>query len=96
MKFDILLEAREKQSIHYYCIASEHHRYDLAVVYSEKFFGKAMVTSIQKGSMVLLCQEDIQNESYWAPKLGIESVDVQEFQKFLRFLLPPKQIVDEY
>lgn len=42
-----------------------------------------MVTSIQNGRMILLSQEDIEEEQYWAPKLGIEIEDVVDFQSFL-------------
>lgn len=49
---------------------SNCHRYDIAVTYSQQFFGKAMVTSIQNGRMILLSQEE-----YPAPKLGIEVED---------------------
>lgn len=45
-----------------------------------------MVTSIQNGRMILLSQEDIEEEQYWAPKLGIEIEDVVDFQSFfIRF-----------
>ncbi|MDQ0884577.1 SAV0927 family protein [Peribacillus sp. V2I11] len=59
---DILFEESESQSVHYYCIATEHHRYDFAIIFTNNFFGKAMVVSIQSGTMVLMCNEDTENE----------------------------------
>ncbi|MEY8348309.1 protein dltD precursor [Bacillus cereus] len=96
MKLDILLEQVEKQSIGYYCIVSNQHRYDIAVTYSQQFFGKAMVTSIQNGRMILLSQEDIAEEQYWAPKLGIEVEDIEEFQSFFHMILQSQMLAEQY
>jgi hypothetical protein len=96
MNFEILSEERERQNIHYYCIATHDHRYDLTVIYSAKFLGKAMVISIQSERMVLLCQEDIPNSSYWAPKLDIKPEDIPEIEEFLHFLLDQKILADQY
>ncbi|WP_257350298.1 DUF3055 domain-containing protein [Pseudalkalibacillus decolorationis] len=93
---DILLEERERQSIHYYCIASDHHRYDLSIIYSEKFFGKAMVVSIQSGQMVLMCDEDIENDMCWAEKLGIELIDIRELKSFFHLILQNRQVANQY
>ncbi|MED4650598.1 SAV0927 family protein [Bacillus pseudomycoides] len=96
MKLDILLEQIEKQPIGYYCIVSKHHRYDIAVTYSQQFFGKAMVTSIQNGRMILLSQEDIEEEQYWASKLGIEIEDVEDFQSFFHMILQSQMLAEQY
>ena len=96
MNLDILLEQVEKQSIGYYCIVSNQHRYDLAVTYSQQFLGKAMVTSIQNGRMILLSQEDIEEEQYWAPKLGIEVEDIEEFRSFFHMILQSQMLAEQY
>ncbi|WP_459500962.1 SAV0927 family protein [Bacillus sp. C1] len=96
MKLDILLEQIEKQPIWYYCIVSNHHRYDIAVAYSQQFFGKAMVTSIQNGRMVLLSQEDIELKQYWAPKLEIEVEDIEDFQSFFQTILQSQMLAEQY
>jgi|SRR5579875_1949007 len=87
MKLDILSEQKEKQQLHYYCLTSHNHRYDLTIGYSEYFYGKAMVTSIQTGKMVLLCQDDIDLLHHWAEQLGIEQEDIPEFQEFFQLVL---------
>lgn len=96
MNFYILSEEKETQNIHYYCIAAGSHRYDFAVIFSGKFLGKAMVISIQSGSMVLLCREDIKNPEHWAQKLGIVPEDVQELEHFFHFILDQQVFVDQY
>ncbi|MBO9131146.1 SAV0927 family protein [Bacillus sp. 165] len=96
MTLDILLEQTEKQITQYYCIVSNNHRYDLVINHSEQFFGKAMVTSIQSGRMVLLCPEDIEEHQYWALKLGIEQDDLHDIKHFFYDVLQPKVLSDQY
>ncbi|HWO96357.1 MAG TPA: SAV0927 family protein [Bacillus sp. (in: firmicutes)] len=96
MNMHIVSEKREQQPIHYYCLITDHYRYDLMIAYSNHFLGKAMVTSLQNGQMVLLCSEDIETEEYWAPKLGIEQQDVGEFQHFFHLILQSQGYVEQY
>ncbi|WP_285766136.1 SAV0927 family protein [Peribacillus sp. SI8-4] len=96
MNFDILLENKENQAIHHYCLLSNHHRYDVTIVYTSQFFGKAMVTSLQSGRMILLCAEDIPSEQYWVRTLGIEQEDISESQDFLKLVLQSPFNYEQY
>jgi hypothetical protein len=96
MTLDILSEQKEQQLLHYFCLISNNHRYDLAIGYSEQFFGKAMVTSIQSGKMVLLCQEDTFSDYHWAERLGIEEEDIPEFQEFFGIVLQTRPFQEQY
>jgi hypothetical protein len=96
MKLEILAEQKEQQLFHYFCLISNNHRYDLTIGYSEQFFGKAMVTSIQSGKMVLLCQEDTYSDHHWAERLGIEAEDIPEFQEFFSLVLQTRPFQEQY
>jgi hypothetical protein len=96
MKLEIISEKRERQHLHYFCLISNNHRYDLTIGYSEQFFGKAMVTSIQSGNMVLLCQEDTHSDYFWASKLGIEAEDIPDFQEFFGLVLQTQPFHEQY
>ncbi|MFB5196871.1 SAV0927 family protein [Neobacillus sp. KR4-4] len=96
MKLDILAEQKEQQQLHYFCLISHNHRYDLMIAYSEQFFGKAMVTSIQSGNMVLLCQEDTISDDHWSERLGIEAEDIPEFQEFFSQVLQTRPFHEQY
>lgn len=96
MKLDIISEMSEKQLLNYYCLMSPNHRYDLTIGYTELFLGKAMVTSIQTGKMVLLCQEDTYATDHWAERLGIEEEDFSEFQEFLGLILQTRPFQEQY
>ncbi|AZU60612.1 SAV0927 family protein [Neobacillus mesonae] len=96
MILDHLLEEVENQLVKYYCIVSEDCRYDIVVIHSERFFGKAMVVSIQNSRMVLLSHHDIADEDYWAEKLDIKSSDVTEFRNFLHLVLDKYQLTEQF
>lgn len=96
MKLEIISEVSEQQLMNYYCLISNRRRYDLMVGYSEHFFGKTMVTSIQTGKMVLLCHEDIYTEDYWAEKLGIDVEDIPDFQQFFKMVLRSGAFPEQY
>lgn len=96
MKFEIISEINEKQFVHYYCILTQNHRYDLTITYTNHFFGKAMVTSIQTGRMVLLCSEDILIEENWVLPLQINEEDISEFQDFLQIVLQLPVLQEQY
>ncbi|PGY15080.1 Protein of unknown function [Bacillus sp. OV166] len=96
MTLDILSEQKEQQLLHYFCLISKNHRYDLTIGYSEQFFGKAMVTSIQSGKMVLLCQEDTYSDDHWAERLGIQGEDISEFQEFFSLVLQTRPFLEQY
>lgn len=96
MKLDIISEMSGQQLMHYFCLISNNHRYDLTIGYSEHFFGKAMVTSIQTGKMVLLCQEDTFSADHWAESLGIQEEDIPEFQEFFGLILQTGPFEEQY
>lgn len=96
MKLEILSEQKERQLLHYFCLISNNHRYDLAIGYSEQFFGKAMVTSFQTGKMVLLCQDDAYEDHQWAGRLGIHQEDIFDFREFFGLVLQTRPFQEQY
>lgn len=96
MGIEIISEMKEAQLNHYFCIISGENRYDITIAYSGQFYGKAMVTSIQTGNMVLLCQEDIRLDQFWAPKLGIVTEDIPDFYEFFDLVLQTDPLHEQY
>jgi hypothetical protein len=96
MVLDHLLEEVENQIVRYYCITSEEYRYDIVVIHSEMFFGKAMIISIQNGKMALLSHDDIHDESYWAEKLNIKKVDINGFKNLFYMVLDKNQSPEQF
>lgn len=82
-----LMDESEIQANRYVCFTTEHHRYDLAIIDTKQFSGNSIVLSLQNNRMVLMCEEDIEDYEYWAPKLGIEEEDTKAVQDFLHTAL---------
>lgn len=93
---EILLEEKSTQTMHYYCLCTDEYRYDLMVSYTDQFFGKTMVISLQTGMMVLMCNEDIEHEEIYVHKLGIKESDVESSKGFLRLVLNEKHFASQY
>ncbi|WP_053364973.1 SAV0927 family protein [Bacillus sp. FJAT-27245] len=93
---EILLEERNTQPVHYFCLGTNTSRYDFTVIHSGQFYNKSMVISIQTGRMVLLSQEDIVDEDSWKEQLGIRNEDVEECQQFFHQVLSKIDFVDQY
>lgn len=83
MDITFLLDETELQSNRFVCCITDHNRYDLAIIDTKQFLGNSIVLSLQNGQMVLMCEEDIKDSPYWAPKLGIEEEDTKALQDFL-------------
>ncbi|WP_088043292.1 SAV0927 family protein [Bacillus sp. EAC] len=96
MKLHILSEEKESQNIHYYCIATDSHRYDFAIIFSGNFLGKAMVISIQSERMVLICRDDLKNPEHWVQKLGIMPEDIPDLEQFFYGILEQQIFTDQY
>lgn len=54
-----------------------------------------MVTSLQTGNMVLLCQQDLEFDQLWAQKLGIELEDIPDFHDFFELVLQNQTFQEE-
>ncbi|KAA9022603.1 SAV0927 family protein [Niallia endozanthoxylica] len=94
MALDYLLDETENQMVRYYCIASKDYRYDIVIVHSEMFLGKAMVMSIQNRRMVLLSYDDISDANYWGGQLGIQNTDINKFKDFFYMVLDKGQLLE--
>lgn len=87
MKFDILVDETECQTAKYFCFAAEMERYDFTIFYSQRFFGKQIVISLQNGQMVLMSSEDIEHPEIWANKFSVHPSDVKHVQEFFHMVL---------
>ncbi|KMY55289.1 hypothetical protein AC623_16225 [Bacillus sp. FJAT-27231] len=83
MDVTFLMDESEMQSNRFVCLITDHHRYDFAIIDTKQFSGNSIVLSLQNNRMILMCEEDIEDSEYWAPKLGVEQEDTKAIQDFL-------------
>jgi len=53
--FDHLYDESESAKVDFFGYASERARYDFAIVFTNRFFGKPLVVCMQTGRSSLLC-----------------------------------------
>lgn len=59
------------------------NRFDLAIVRSERFYGKSLVISIQNGRCAIIGQDDLEEEGYIAHAFDLNEEEAQELTEFL-------------
>ncbi|MBM7095976.1 MULTISPECIES: DUF3055 domain-containing protein [Alteribacter] len=97
MKWDRLYDEVEQVNVRFVGVATEYHRYDFAIMYTNMFFGKALVTCMQTGRSTLLCLDDTQEAEAIQKAFHIKQLDeAEQIGAFLQGELPPVTIVEQY
>ncbi|WP_026690086.1 DUF3055 domain-containing protein [Alteribacter aurantiacus] len=97
MKWDRLYDEVEQVNVRFVGIATDYHRYDFAIMYTNMFFGKAMVICMQTGRSTLLSLDDTQEPEPIMKAFHIKhKEDAEEVASFLREELPSVTIVEQY
>lgn len=79
----------EKTRVDFIGYASENTRYDYAIVYTDRFFGKSLVVCMQTGRSSFLCYDDAQNVEYLQKTYKIAGrEEAEELSVFLQQHLP--------
>lgn len=93
MKLDILQDEIEQQNTRFICFVSETNRYDFWIFYSQKFYGKSMVYSLQSGKLLLLCPSELEDRNSWQGLLGVVDEDVECISDLLKQVLESSQML---
>lgn len=65
----------------------ETQRYDLAILQSNRFFGKVLVMDIQFNRMAIIGPDDVEEEGYLEHAFNRNQVEAEELRDYLRELL---------
>lgn len=65
----------------------ETQRYDLAILQSNRFFGKVLVMDIQFNRMAIIGPDDVEEEGYLEHAFNRNPVEAEELRDYLRELL---------
>lgn len=79
-----LYDDTEDAHSRYVGFAGDHGRYDLAIVHTGRFFGKALVLNTQSNRFGIIGTDDLNEEGYVAHILGLEPEQGEEVEEFLR------------
>jgi hypothetical protein len=95
--FDRLYEETEQAKVVFFGYASEHARYDFAIVFTDNFFGKPLVVCMQTGRSSLLCADDAVNKEYLQKTFGIHTeAEAEELSIIMQQRLPFLEMKEQY
>ncbi|PTX65055.1 Protein of unknown function (DUF3055) [Melghirimyces profundicolus] len=88
-QYERLYDETEQVNVRFIGFVSEHGRYDFGIIYTQMFFGKPLVVSMQTGRSSLLSQDDIENLEDLQRVYNLRSRnEAEEVATFLRHNIP--------
>lgn len=79
-----LYDDKEETQTRFVSFMGENTRFDLAIVTTERYYGKKLVLDIQRGRFAIIGQDDLAEEGYIAHAFQINEEDAEELTDFLR------------
>ncbi|WP_110113770.1 DUF3055 domain-containing protein [Bacillus sp. CGMCC 1.16541] len=61
----------------------EKQRFDLAIIQSDRYYGKYLVLDIQGGRFAIIGQDDLEEPGYLEHAYKLDEEDAQELREFL-------------
>lgn len=82
--FDFLSDYTEATSTRFVCLITRSlKRFDLAVVTTNRFYGKKLVIDLQFGVTAIIGPDDLEEEGYLEKTYSLDEVEAEEFRSFL-------------
>lgn len=78
-----LYDDTEETKTRFVSFMGEYQRFDLAIMYSDRYFGKAMVMDIQGSRFAIIGQDDLEEEGYIEHAFKLSEQDASELREFL-------------
>jgi len=88
--YDFLSDSTEQTMTRYVTFISPSvHRFDLAIITTERFYGKKIVIDLQSGRSGTLSYEDLEEEGLLENLFRISEEQASELAQFLMLVLGP-------
>lgn len=62
----------------------QNHRFDLAILQTDRFYGKHIVLDVQAGRFAIIGTDDLDEEGYLEHAFQLNEEDAEELRSFLR------------
>jgi hypothetical protein len=70
------------------------NRFDLAITKTNRFYGKQLVTDLQKGITAIIGEDDLEEEGYLEETFRLTAEEAAELEPFLRLVVGPAHMSD--
>lgn len=82
-----LYDDTEDTKTRFVSFVGENQRFDLAIVHSDRHFGKHLVLDMQGSRFAIIGEDDLQEEGYLEYAFSLNEEDAEELRSFLMELL---------
>jgi len=78
-----LYDDTENTKTRFVSFMGENNRFDLAITYSDRYYGKLLVLDIQGGNFAIIGQDDLEEEGYLEHVFRLDKEAAEELTEFL-------------
>jgi hypothetical protein len=78
-----LYDDTENTKMRFVSFMGEHSRFDLAIISSERYYGKHIVMDIQGSRFAIIGPDDLEEEGYLEHAFQLTEEDAEELSSFL-------------
>jgi len=78
-----LYDETEDTKTRFISFMGENNRFDLAIITSDRYYGKKLVLDIQRGRFAIIGHDDLEEEGYLEHAFQINEEDAKELTSFL-------------
>ncbi|WP_210365693.1 DUF3055 domain-containing protein [Bacillus sp. REN3] len=79
-----LYDETEDTKTRFVSFMGENQRFDLAIMKTDRYYGKSIVLDIQGSRFAILGQDDLDEEGYLEYAYNLSEEDAEELRSFLR------------
>lgn len=93
--YDFISDSTEETSTRFVTfITPKLNRFDLAVTTTNRFYGKKLVTDLQKGITAIIGSDDLEEEGWLAETFRLTEEEAAELEAFLQLVIGPAHTSD--
>ncbi|MDF2535671.1 MAG: hypothetical protein K0R18_1830 [Bacillales bacterium] len=86
-EFFLLYDDITETKTRFISFADEHSRYDLCLIYSDRFFEKVVVLNMLSSRFAIIGKDDLEEEGYLEDTFQIATKEADELKEFLTGLI---------
>lgn len=78
-----LYDETENTKTRFVSFMGDNYRFDLAIIQTDRYYGKSLVLDIQGGKFAVIGQDDLEEEGYIEHAFQIKEEEAEELTDFL-------------
>ncbi|WP_166242093.1 DUF3055 domain-containing protein [Paenibacillus turpanensis] len=95
MSFDYLSDSTEETSTRFVTFVTDNlSRFDLAIVTTNRFYGKKLVVDLQRNISAIIGPDDLEEEGYLEYTFKLTEEEAEELADFLSGIVGPVNFSD--